>query len=211
MNGNARLVDSLIRAGSLRTPELIAAFLRCDRSLFVPPQLLEEAYGDYPLPLGFSQTISQPTTVAIMLELLSPRIGDRVLDHDSGSGRTTALVGCAGEETRVVEGVERISELVEFGRRNLERAAISNASIDPADPAALGKPGMLYDRILVSAAAPRMPRTLLRQLKPGGVLVLPVRESLWRIVRHADGSVASAELPGFRFVSLVIPEGKKIL
>ena len=158
---------------SLSSPRLIDAFLRCDRVRFVPETLCNSAYGDYPLQIGEGQTISQPTTVAIMLELLDPRPGDRVLDIGSGSGWTTALIACAVGETGFVEGVERLERLVAYGRRNLLRSGVKNASIEPAKPAVLGKPGELYDRILVSACAPKMPRELLEQLKIGGKLVMP--------------------------------------
>lgn len=205
MSENHRFVDYLIGSGVLRSPALVDAFLRCDRALFVPEALLNDAYGDYPLPIGGGQTISQPTTVAIMLELLHPRCGDRVLDIGSGSGWTTALLASAVGEKGYVEGIERVSFLVDYGRRRLHAAHIANASIHPADPTVLGKPGHRFDRILVSASAPWMPHELFDQLNPGGVLVIPVQNSLWRITKHADGTTDSFELPGFRFVPLILP------
>lgn len=208
MSENRRFVDTLIRTGVLRSPNLVEAFLRCDRILFVPEELRQEAYGDYPLPIGGGQTISQPTTVAIMLELLHPSSTDRVLDIGSGSGWTTALLASAVGEKGFVEGIERVAYLVDYGRATLRASRIPNASIDLADPAVLGKPHHRYDRILVSASAPRFPRELLDQLKPGGILVIPIRESLWRITKNDDGTTGMFELPGFRFVPLIIPKGK---
>lgn len=202
---NSGLVDHLIRSGVLRSPLLVDAFLRCDRALFVPDELRLEAYGDYPLPIGGGQTISQPTTVAIMLELLRPAPGNRVLDIGSGSGWTTALLACTVGHEGFVEGIERVGGLVDYGRISLQKARIQNASISPADPKVLGKPGHRYDRILVSASAAEMPDELIDQLKPGGVLVLPVLNSVWRITRRPDGSTDSFELPGFRFVPLIVP------
>jgi len=187
---------------------LVDAFLRCDRALFVPDELRLEAYGDYPLPIGGDQTISQPTTVAIMLELLRPAPGNRVLDIGSGSGWTTALLACAVGPEGFVEGIERVSSLVGYGRENLKKARIENASISQADPKVLGKPKERYDRILVSASAAEMPGELIDQLKPGGVLVLPVLNSVWRITRRPDGSTDSFELPGFVFVPLIVPQEK---
>jgi protein-L-isoaspartate(D-aspartate) O-methyltransferase len=211
MSENSRFVDYLIRRGVLSAPLLVEAFLHCDRILFVPEELRHEAYGDYPLPIGAGQTISQPSTVAIMLELLRPAPGNRVLDIGSGSGWTTALLASAVGEEGYVEGIERVGPLVDYGRTRLKEARITNASIDPTDPAVLGKPGHRYDRILVSASAPRMPRALLDQLKPGGILVIPVRESVWRITKRPDGSVESFELPGFRFVPLIVPKENDVL
>ena len=211
MSENSRFVDTLVRSGVLRSPRLVDAFLRCDRILFVPDELRHEAYGDYPLPIGEGQTISQPTTVAIMLELLRPEEGNKVLDIGSGSGWTTALLASEVGEEGFVEGIERVASLVEYGRNALQRARITNASIEQADPDTLGKPHHRFDRILVSASAPRMPRTLLDQLKPGGILVIPVRESVWRITKRPDGLIESFELPGFRFVPLIVPQNENVL
>ncbi|MFA6188414.1 MAG: protein-L-isoaspartate O-methyltransferase [Sulfuricurvum sp.] len=203
MHSNQELVDYMIAAGVLYTPALIIAFRRCDRMLFVPEELYTETYGDYPLSIGMGQTISQPTTVAIMLELLHPQAGNRVLDIGSGSGWTTALLASIVGDEGFVEGIERIPSLVEYGRNSLTRAHVHNASIEFADPHILGKPGHLYDRILVSASADEMPNSLLAQLKPGGIMVIPILESVWRIKKDADGKIHNDELPGFRFVPLI--------
>jgi len=204
MNSNQELIDHLITSGVLYSPMLIDAFRRCDRTLFVPEELHTSTYGDYPLSIGMGQTISQPTTVAIMLELLNPQAGNKILDIGSGSGWTTALLALAVGEDGFVEGVERIPSLVEYGRRSLRKAHVSNASIDLADPSILGKPGHRYDRILISASARDMPMSLLDQLKPGGILVIPILESVWRITKDEEGTLNGYELPGFRFVPLII-------
>jgi len=105
MHTNQQLIDHLIRSGILRTPCLIGAFERCDRALFVPEPFQKDAYGDYPLQIGEGQTISQPFTVAVMLEMLAPPEKGRVLDIGSGSGWTTALLAAAVGENGRVEGV----------------------------------------------------------------------------------------------------------
>lgn len=205
MHTNQQLIDHLIRTGILRTPRLIGAFERCDRILFVPEPLLHDAYGDYPLHIGEGQTISQPFTVAVMLELLAPPENGRILDIGSGSGWTTALLAAAVGEGGRVEGVERIASLVDYGRANLAKAHITNASIEAADPSALGKPGQRYDRILVSASAPELPTPLIDQLKAGGILVIPIQNSIWRITKNEEGKIEAYELSGFRFVPLILP------
>lgn len=204
MYGNEHLIRHLVHTGALRSDSLINAFKRCDRIRFIPEELSPFAYDDAPLPIGRGQTISQPYTVAVMLELLHPRIGDKVLDIGSGSGWTTALLASAVGTSGEVEGVEIIPSLVEYGRENLQRAGIGNASISLSDPSALGKPGKLFDRILVSASAPEMPTELFDQLKSGGILVIPVQKSIWRIIKKEDGTCDFYELPGFQFVPLIV-------
>jgi len=205
MKSHQELIDSMIASGVLYSPSLIKAFHRCNRMYFVPDELQSETYGDYPLSIGMGQTISQPTTVAIMLELLRPQAGNKVLDIGSGSGWTTALLASAVEPNGFVVGIERVPSLVEYGRNSLKRVHIENASIEFADPHALGKPGNHYDRILVSASADELPRTLIEQLNPGGILVIPIVESVWRFTKREDGKISSYELPGFRFVPLITP------
>lgn len=203
MKTHQRLIDSMIASGVLYSPSIIKAFHRCNRMYFVPDELQSETYGDYPLSIGMGQTISQPTTVAIMLELLHPVSGNKVLDLGSGSGWTTALLASIVGEKGFVEGIERVPSLVEYGRECLKRVHIENASIEFADADVLGKPGHHYDRILVSASAQELPETLIEQLNPGGILVIPILESIWRFIKNKDGKITSVELPGFRFVPLI--------
>lgn len=199
-------MNHLITSGVLHSQTLIDAFHACNRKLFIPEEMNDETYGDYPLSIGMGQTISQPTTVAIMLELLNPQTGNKVLDIGSGSGWTTALLASAVGKDGFVEGIERIPYLVEYGRKSLNRAHIHNASIELADTSVLGKPGCLYDRILVSASAQNMPMNLAQQLNPDGILVIPVGYSIWRIRKERDGRLSAYELPGFSFVPLIISE-----
>ncbi|MDD5117649.1 MAG: protein-L-isoaspartate O-methyltransferase [Sulfuricurvum sp.] len=204
MLGNEQLIHHLIAAGVLRTQSLIDAFKKCDRIFFVPQEYFSYAYEDRPLPIGKAQTISQPYTVAIMLELLAPQIGNRVLDIGSGSGWTTALLATAVGASGSVEGIEIVHSLVEYGNNNLAKADIPNASIKLGDATYLGKPGEVYDRILVSASATEMPLQLFDQLKPGGILVIPIQNSIWRFIKQENGSIDSYELPGFVFVPLIL-------
>ncbi len=103
-----------------------------------------------------------------------------------------------------MEGVEIIPSLAEYGNTNLRKIPIDNASITLADPSALGRDGNLYDRILVSASAPEMPTNLFDQLKEGGILVIPIQNSIWHITKHEDGTLDAYELPGFQFVPLIV-------
>ena len=126
---NLALVEKLISDEALRTPRIIDAFKKIDRADFVEVQYKDEAYGDYPLPIGHEQTISQPSTVAFMLELLQPATGNKVLDVGSGSGWTAALLAqIVGPEGRVF-GFELVPELVKFGSENLAKYNFPHAEI----------------------------------------------------------------------------------
>ncbi|HCB35107.1 MAG: protein-L-isoaspartate O-methyltransferase [Candidatus Taylorbacteria bacterium RIFCSPHIGHO2_02_49_25] len=203
----------------LVSPTMEKAFRDVDRAAFVPEGLLDEAYEDYPLPIGFGATISQPTTVAFMLEKLNVRKGQKVLDIGSGSGWTTALLShLVGPKGRVI-GLEIIPELVTLGRKNIEHFysdILENTRIRMASmpEIKLAKRGMMglpeeapFDRILVSAAAKEVPSKLIEQLKPVGALVIPVGQELemQKIVilqKTKGGTVIAEEYPGFVFVPL---------
>ncbi len=203
MNTLSTLITSIIRNGILRTPHIIEAFYQIDRIDFVPADMREHTYEDIPLPIGHGQTISQPSTVAFMLEHLMPQSGQRILDIGTGSGWTTALLcRIVGEEGRV-RGFERVKALVEMGRDNLARYShSSNCTIEKAT-AALGAPGEKFDRILVSAAAEELPLTLVDQLAIGGRLVIPVQHSIEIITKVSEDDIRSESIYGFRFVPLL--------
>ena len=115
------LVGELIESGYLKTQTLIQAFRSVDRSYFVPAKFKEEAYVNEPLPIGYGQTISQPLVVAFMLEQLSPKPGEKILDIGSGSGWQTALLAYIVGETGKVVAIERISELVKIAKENISK------------------------------------------------------------------------------------------
>jgi protein-L-isoaspartate(D-aspartate) O-methyltransferase len=199
MNSQADLVSHLRWTGVLHSTSLIEAFERVDRADFIRPEYRAEAYEDYPLPIGYGQTISQPYTVAFMLEALRLKPEDTVLDIGSGSGWTTALIAqCA----KHVTGVERIRELVAFSRNNLHPYGLKNAVIEEAG-SELGLPGKRFDKILVSAAADSIPDTLLSQLNNGGILVIPVRYSILVIQKDRNGALSEEIFEGFVFVPLL--------
>jgi len=193
------LYDSLISRGVLKSPFLINAFERIDRLDFVPESLQNMAYEDRPLPIGASQTISQPYTVAFMLELLQPQPTDRVMDLGSGSGWTTALLASI---CKSVDAVERQKGLLEFSKHNLSKYAFSNVNLHQAKQT-LGLSGEHFDKILVSCSAEELPKSLLNQLSPNGVMVIPIGHSIFKIIKTDTGSVKVEEYPGFVFVPLI--------
>jgi protein-L-isoaspartate(D-aspartate) O-methyltransferase len=179
------------------------AFEAVHRSAFLRADNRNSAAEDRPLSIGFGQTSSQPRTVSDMLRLLDVRPGLRVLDVGAGSGWTTALLahltGAAGQ----VVGVELVPELAVWGEQNLRRTAYRWASIRPADPSVLGDPAQApYDRVLVSAAADRMPQPLLHQLADPGRMVIPVGGRM-TLVERAGGRDLFSEHGRYRFVPLV--------
>jgi protein-L-isoaspartate(D-aspartate) O-methyltransferase len=192
------------RGGS---PRVAAAFAAVPRRGFLTPDQVRFAALDRPLPIGHGQTISQPTTVRAMLELLDVRPGARVLDVGCGSGWTTALLACLVGPEGIVLGVEIVPQLVAFGRDNLARLPDDShrgtARIVPAAPGVLGLPDEApFDAILVSAEAASLPAPLVAQLRIGGVLVLPVAGRMTKVRREAAG-VDVVRLGAYSFVPLV--------
>jgi len=197
------VVDSMIVSGVLRSDSIIAAFTAIDRKHFVPKSHEEHIYIDIPLSIGNDQTISQPTTVAFMLEHLEVQKGDKVLDIGSGSGWTTALLCYLVGEEGSVTGLERVDALVEQGRENIAKIDLpSQCSISKAGEY-LGVPNQQFDRILVSASADEIPNELFSQLYIGGTLVIPIRESIYKFTKVSESEVTEEEFYGFRFVPLV--------
>ncbi len=202
---NEALIQDLIAKGVLRSENVIVALTDVDRKHFVGLENEEIAYADRPLPIGHDQTISQPGTVAFMLELLGAKLGDHILDVGSGSGWTTALLAHIVGPQGAVLGIERIPELVAFAKKNLERYdMLESATVEEAQPGTLGAPDAApYDRILVSAGIEEIPDALVKQLRIGGVMVIPVKESLLHIERTGEEDVTVQEYPGFAFVPLL--------
>ena len=195
MTSNLELVDYLVESGVLKTTRLIETFQKIDRADFAPREYRNEAYEDHPLPIGFGQTISQPWTVAFMLELLAPEAGERVLDVGCGSGYTTALLARAVGERGEVFGVEVMPQLVEFARSNLSKYDPPWAAVFPAsDHLGLSEKAP-FNKILVSAAARQFPSELLDQLALGGRLVVPVQNSIVKADKSLGGGVRYVEYP----------------
>ncbi len=202
MSTNKELINTMILSGILTTPGIIDAFQKVDRKYFVPEAFLEHIYIDRPLPIGNNQTISQPSTVAFMLELLSAKMGDKILDIGSGSGWTVALLGFIVSKKGSVLGLERIDDLVECGQKNLKQFDFKQCKIQKAE-VKLGIPGETFDKILVSASADEIPKELFPQLKSGGVLVIPIQNSIFRFRKISETEMKSEEFRGFVFVPLI--------
>lgn len=182
---------------------LDAAFAGAPRSGFLPEGQQRFAHLDLPLPIGWGQTNSQPTTVRAMLSLLDVRPGQHVLDVGCGSAWTTALLAHLVGRRGSVVGVEIVPQLVTFGRANLAACDLPQATVRQAVDGVLGLPEEApYDRILVSAEASELPGALVDQLAVGGVLVVPVAGTMRRLRREPD-TTAVTKHGGYSFVPLV--------
>ena len=185
---------------------VIEAMSQVPRELFVPPDLWQAAYDDRALPIGHDQTISQPLIIAIMTAALKLRPTDRVLEVGTGSGYQAAVLSLIAG---TVITVERVPELALPARQRLTRLGFDNVEVRHSGEE-LGWPeDAPYDAILVAAAAPRVPRSLVQQLSETGRLVIPVgtasRQSLLLVSVTPEGE-ETADLGGCQFVPLIGPD-----
>jgi len=167
------MVKTQIIAREIKDPLVIQAMKRVPRHMFVDESLIYDAYGDYPLPIGEGQTISQPFMVASMTEQLELTGGEKVLEIGTGSGYQSAVLA---EIVREVYTVERIEPLAERAKKILDELGYKNVYISVGD-GTLGLPGYSpYDAIIVTAASPDVPPPLFEQLKEGGRMVIPISD-----------------------------------
>ncbi len=202
------LVDSYV-APRVTDARVIAAMRAVARHSFVPTQWLDAAYADHPLSIGYGQTISQPSLVAMMTELLGLDEGDRVLEIGTGSGYQAAILR---ELTPEVYSVEIIPELAGIARVVLDRLGYGDVRIDRRDGYFGWEEHAPYDAIIVTAAPDHLPPPLVAQLDPdGGRLVIPIGpvgdvQVLWLVTRRGD-EVAMERVLEVRFVPLTREEG----
>ncbi len=201
------MVDEQLRGRDIVDQRVLEVMERVPRELFVPEVERPRAYEDAALPLGGGQTISQPYMVARIVETLSLRGDERVLDVGTGSGYQAAVLA---ELAGTVVTIERIPELAERARANLAAAGYDRVEVRVGD-GTLGVPERApFDAIAVAAAAPDFPQTLYEQLVPRGRLVVPVGgprgQRLELVVRSPEGPAVAHSVP-CRFVPLVGEEG----
>ena len=191
------LLDNFRKRGF--SESVIEAFAKVKREDFVQAGQEDYSYEDIPLSIGYDQTISQPSTVAFMLNLLDLKEGNKVLEIGSGSGYALALISEIVKNGKVY-GVERIKELAVRSQKLLK----DNKNIKVINRSgAGGLPEFApFDRILISAACPEIPRNLYSQLKDPGIMVAAVRQSIF-LIKKNSGEIIEKEFPGFAFVPFI--------
>jgi len=202
------LIDRELKPDGITDERVLDAVYRVKRERFVPESLKDRAYDNHPLPIGESQTISQPYIVALMTQALDLRPEDKVLEIGTGSGYQTAILA---ELSGVVYSVERLGPLAMRARTNLYSQGYTNIILISGD-GTKGLPECApFDKIIVTAAAPRVPDTLLEQLKNGGKMVVPVGgkqvQDLQLVEKALNGRLTKRSLGGCRFVPLIGNEG----
>jgi len=166
-----RMVADQLKTRGIRDPRVISVFEITPRHLFVPEEERQWSYDDYPLPIGFNQTISQPYIVALMTQSLGLTGSERVLEVGTGSGYQAAILSQIAAE---VHTIEIIPELADRARKIFADLGIGNIYTHIGDGSVGLKQHAPFDAILVTAAAPRVPQSLLEQLDDGGRLIIPV-------------------------------------
>ena len=198
-----RMVREQFIARGIADQRVLAAFYKVEREKFVPSEVRDNAYQDFPLSIGEGQTISQPYMVALMTQSLELKGNERVLEIGTGSGYQTAILA---ELARKVYSVERMRTLAERARKLLEKLGYSNVKILLGDGTLGWEESSPYDRILVTAGAKEIPQPLTDQLEEEGVMIIPVGNSYsqdLRVVRKRKNRIKTARVEKCVFVPLI--------
>lgn len=203
------MVEKQIKRRGVTDPAVLSAMMKVPRHLFVSEALADQAYGDFPLPIGEQQTISQPYIVAEMTQALALTPDDRVLEIGTGSGYQAAILA---EIVYRVYTIERKHSLLVKARQLFDTLRYHNIVIRYSDGSQGWKEESPFDAIIVTAGAPEIPTVLVNQLAIGGRLIMPVGPSysqqLIKLYRD-DNGIQKSTLGGCRFVKLVGQHGWK--
>lgn len=197
-----KLIDYWLSNEIITDKKLIEAFQEIKREKFIDKSYLDEAYGDYPLPIGYNQTISQPTTVMIMIQALELKPTDKVLEVGSGSGYCAAIMSKLAKK---IITTEIITELVELAKNNIKKQKIRNTEVIEYDGSQGYKKQAPYDKIMVTAACPSIPEPLIQQLKENGMIIAPVQSFIDQQMikgKKIKNKIETISLGSFRFVPL---------
>ncbi|MBW1926166.1 MAG: protein-L-isoaspartate(D-aspartate) O-methyltransferase [Deltaproteobacteria bacterium] len=204
-----RMVAHQIERRGIKDPNVLKAMRNVPRHLFVDEALWDQAYGDFPLPIGSGQTISQPYIVALMTQQLELKGDEKVLEVGTGSGYQAAVLA---ELSRVVYGVERIPALLTRARNILEKLKYTNVILKLDDGTWGWRDEAPFDAIIVTAGSPSVPQPLIDQLHDPGILIIPVGDEYSQTlikVTKSGGKIHQKDMGGVRFVKLVGDHGWK--
>jgi protein-L-isoaspartate(D-aspartate) O-methyltransferase len=199
------MVRAQIQARGIHDPRVLDVMRTVKRHLFVPGVSADEAYQDFPLPIGEGQTISQPYIVALMSELLDTKPADRVLEIGTGSGYQTAVLS---QLVADVYSIEIVKALSERAAEELEQQGFDNVHLRVGDGYNGWPEYAPYDGIIVTAAPPDIPDKLIDQLAVGGRMVVPVGTNYQELllIEKKDGELKKRVITGVRFVPMVKPK-----
>ncbi len=201
-----QLIDYWRKSGTITDERLLKAFQEVPRELFITKGFEEQTYVDHPSPIGYKQTISQPTTVMLMTQALELKEGQKVLEVGAGSGWQAALIGkIVGNKGKVIT-TEIIPELTEFAKNNISKAKIKNVEVINYDGSQGYKKESPFQRIIITAACPKIPPPLIEQLDNNGILVAPVGSLVFGQnmikLRKTSSGIEKESLGSFVFVPL---------
>jgi protein-L-isoaspartate(D-aspartate) O-methyltransferase len=202
-----KMVETQIVRRGVRDPKVLAAFKKVPRHLFVEHALQDRSYDDNPLPIGEGQTISQPYIVALMSQALEIKGGEKVLELGTGSGYQAAILAEMGAK---VFTIERIDKIARKARKVLEDLKYHNIAVKIADGTLGWNEFAPYDRIIVTAGAPEVPKSCWAQLAEGGRMVIPVGDVYTQslmVIDKVEGKPVNKDLGGCVFVPLVGRDG----
>lgn len=203
-----KMVENQLLSRGIKDPRVIAAMRKVPRHLFLDEALWPEAYEDHPVPIGEKQTISQPFIVALMTEALKLSGTEKILEVGTGSGYQAAVLAELAEQ---VYSIERLPSIAKRARRILDELKYANIVITIGDGTLGWKEHSPYDGIIVTAASPYPPKTLLEQLKMGGRLIIPIGDeftqdlTLYR--KEGEEDYSKESYGGCRFVKLIGEQG----
>jgi protein-L-isoaspartate(D-aspartate) O-methyltransferase len=209
---NERMIEQVKSTGYLSSKKIEEAIRKFPRHLFVPQSVRHLAYVDAPLPIGFNQTISQPSTVIAMTEALNVKSGMKILEIGSGSGWQASILSHLVGDRGFVYSIEVIKELSEFAKSNMRKLGINNVEVILRD----GSLGLYeespFDRIIVTAASPNIPQPLIEQLKIDGLIVIPTGNMYLQemiVAKKTKNGLQKKSIGNFAFVPLVGEHGFK--
>lgn len=203
------MVERQLLPRGIRDQRLLQVMRKIPRHSFVPKEYEKSSYGDFPLPIGNNQTISQPYIVALMTQSLDLKPGDRVLEIGTGSGYQTAILASLSKK---VYSVERIEALAETTKALLNELSVSTIEIKTGDGTLGWKENAPYDKIIVTAAALQLPKPLEEQLNDGGTIVIPLSAGFGQtltVFTKEGTTLKKEEICGCTFVPLIGKYGYK--